>query len=545
MPSDVGRSVSQLNAFIRKHRIEELAARVIERLLPIEEKVLCADQLWYDLRVTPYRTLDHTIKGAVIVLVAAAAGGAAARPASRPRRKRARRSGPSPRPSQSPSRRRSGDDEEATQIGTATPADVDAEDTQAMLHDLDVHRLELEMQNRELREAQEQLEESRSRLADLYDFAPVAYVTLDPMGKILEANLTAAAMFGIERGNLIGKFVTTLVAPARSARASRPHSPLLRRAHPRRNRPQLRRTRTPARDGAGGERAVHRGGRRGDRMQDDAHRHHGAEAGPGTVTLLAQAAGKLVSSFDYRTTLAEVARLAVPTLADICIVDLLNPDGQIERLEVACASDAVADRARNVSSCVSSRHRGERERVGHAHATADPARRMFAGSGGGGGARLQHDALIRASAGTSMMIVPLAARDSVLGVLTFIAAESGRRFADTALATARDLAVHAATAIENARLYESARRAIRARQDVLTFVLARPAQPADRHSSHDGDVVARRARQRTAQGVEPARTGPAQHAADAAHDRRPARRGQRRGRPAQRRPRRPRGAAPL
>ena len=48
VPSDVGRSVSQLNAFIRKHRIEELAARVIERLLPIEEKVLCADQRWYD-----------------------------------------------------------------------------------------------------------------------------------------------------------------------------------------------------------------------------------------------------------------------------------------------------------------------------------------------------------------------------------------------------------------------------------------------------------------------------------------------------------------
>ena len=63
VPGDVGRSVSQLNAFIRKRRIEELAARVIERLSPIEERVLCADQRWYDLRVTPYRTLDHTIRG--------------------------------------------------------------------------------------------------------------------------------------------------------------------------------------------------------------------------------------------------------------------------------------------------------------------------------------------------------------------------------------------------------------------------------------------------------------------------------------------------
>jgi len=82
VPSDIGRSVSQLNAFIRKHRIEELAARVIERLLPIEERVLCADQRFYDLRVTPYRTLDHTIKGALIVLVAAAANDAPERDAA-------------------------------------------------------------------------------------------------------------------------------------------------------------------------------------------------------------------------------------------------------------------------------------------------------------------------------------------------------------------------------------------------------------------------------------------------------------------------------
>jgi two-component system CheB/CheR fusion protein len=66
---DVGRSVSQLNAFIAGHRVEELAARVIERLLPVKEEVFCADRRWYELNVTPYKTLDHSIKGAVIVLV--------------------------------------------------------------------------------------------------------------------------------------------------------------------------------------------------------------------------------------------------------------------------------------------------------------------------------------------------------------------------------------------------------------------------------------------------------------------------------------------
>ena len=67
--TDVGRSVSQLNAFIIGRRIEEVAARVIEHLVPAKEDILCADHRWYELNVTPYKTLDHSIKGAVIVLL--------------------------------------------------------------------------------------------------------------------------------------------------------------------------------------------------------------------------------------------------------------------------------------------------------------------------------------------------------------------------------------------------------------------------------------------------------------------------------------------
>lgn len=90
-PGDIGRSVSQLDAFVTKHRVEELAARVIQNLVPIEERLLCADRRWYDLRVTPYRTLDHSIKGALVVLAAAEAK--QKRPSSRgnARRKRNKR----------------------------------------------------------------------------------------------------------------------------------------------------------------------------------------------------------------------------------------------------------------------------------------------------------------------------------------------------------------------------------------------------------------------------------------------------------------------
>ncbi len=87
----------------------------------------------------------------------------------------------------------------------ANLGDRDADDEQrALLLDLQVHQIELEMQGRELREARGALEESRDRYARLFDLAPVGYAVFDPHGVILDANLTAARMLGRPRSSLIG-----------------------------------------------------------------------------------------------------------------------------------------------------------------------------------------------------------------------------------------------------------------------------------------------------------------------------------------------------
>jgi len=88
------------------------------------------------------------------------------------------------------------------------------DETRRILHDLRVHQIELEMQNEELRRTQQELEASRARYFDLYDLAPVGYVTLSQQGAILEANLTASTMLGAPRGALVNRQLTAFILPA-------------------------------------------------------------------------------------------------------------------------------------------------------------------------------------------------------------------------------------------------------------------------------------------------------------------------------------------
>ncbi len=99
------------------------------------------------------------------------------------------------------------------------------EEMQKRVHDLQVHQMELERQNEELRRIQLELQQSRDRFRDLYEFAPAGCLTVNSQGTVLEANLTAANMLGVPRKKLLARSFSRFLEGA-----SRETSSLLRRA---------------------------------------------------------------------------------------------------------------------------------------------------------------------------------------------------------------------------------------------------------------------------------------------------------------------------
>ena len=90
---------------------------------------------------------------------------------------------------------------------------LNPEEIQALIHELRVHQIELEIQNEELQRAQEELETSRARYVDLYDFAPMGYMTVSETGLISEVNLTTTTLLGVTRSALITQPLTRFILP--------------------------------------------------------------------------------------------------------------------------------------------------------------------------------------------------------------------------------------------------------------------------------------------------------------------------------------------
>jgi PAS domain S-box-containing protein len=183
---------------------------------------------------------------------------------------------------------------------------------------------------------------------------------------------------------------------------------------------------------------------------------------------LGEAGAMLASSLDYETTLANVARLAVPQVADWCGVDVLDEDGDIRHVVVAHTDPAKVDMA------VEHQRRypvdpNEETGVPNVLRTGEPELypdipdEMLVE-----GARDEEQlAMLRELGMKSVMIVPMAARGRMLGALTFVSAETGRRFGDDDLAFARELASRCALAVDNSRLYGERAHIARTLQESL------------------------------------------------------------------------------
>jgi signal transduction histidine kinase len=189
------------------------------------------------------------------------------------------------------------------------------------------------------------------------------------------------------------------------------------------------------------------------------------------LRILGVAGAALAESLEVEATLAKVAELAVPDIADTCVVDLVDDDGMLRRVSMAPSDRGASSPAHVRPHELSVPHDTPGSPM-HVAKTGEPAfvpqitDEMLV-------AVAQDDAhlqMLRELGLVSYLAVPLVARGRTLGVLSMATSESGRRFDAYDLAFARELARQSALAVDNARLYAEARRESEMRQEMLAMV---------------------------------------------------------------------------
>jgi signal transduction histidine kinase len=207
-----------------------------------------------------------------------------------------------------------------------------------------------------------------------------------------------------------------------------------------------------------------------------------------TQRFLAEAGAVLSSSLDYRVTLANVARLVVPTLADWCVVDILNEDGSVERLAVEHEDPEKVAWVRELQERYppdpnASQGVANVLRTGEPEIMAQIPDELLDGAA----LDSRHREILRELQLRSYIVVPLVSRGRTLGAISLVSAESGHTCGEADLKKAADLAHRAALAVDNARLYEDAQKEIaereRAEEDIRLL----------------NEQLERKVRQRTAQ----------------------------------------------
>jgi PAS domain S-box-containing protein len=185
--------------------------------------------------------------------------------------------------------------------------------------------------------------------------------------------------------------------------------------------------------------------------------------------LLAEAGALLNSSLDYQETLRSITKLAVPAVADWCLVDLTDDEGGFSRIAASSADPADAELERRLMRHYAPLHDPA---FGVSHTALARQSQVMTDVPDSVLVAIARDAdhlaMARAMGMKSYISAPLVTRERTIGVITFAHGKSGRRYTDDDLPLAEELARRVALAVDNARLYREAQEANRAKSLFLT-----------------------------------------------------------------------------
>jgi PAS domain S-box-containing protein len=317
-----------------------------------------------------------------------------------------------------------------------------------LLHDLQVHQVELEMQNKQLRDAQEHLEESRARYADLFDLAPVAYCVFDRNGAIEDSNVAAATLLRMNRSAMIGlPFSRAVMIAEKQTFADhiarcldeelRVTTELTVEVRGR-GEMVLQLVSTPLASAPSGRVRSCR------TVLVDVTRLKRSE---GMFRFLASANEALAASLDVAATLSAVAKSCVPTLADACFIDVCDEreeESPLRRAEIVLAvrnADAMDVLRRQALDTTWRRYESQLVK------TLTPVFEPASAAALGAEVEVELDAC-------ALLLLPLVGRGRTLGVLGAIMTHSARTYTLQDFELAQDIVRRAAIALDNAFSYE-------------------------------------------------------------------------------------------
>lgn len=321
----------------------------------------------------------------------------------------------------------------------------------------------------------EEAERTRRERDEFLNATQDGVYTIDPQGRILFANHAAAEQLGYAPGEMLGRNAHDLFhyAHADGTPFPREACPIARAGHE--GRPVLVQNEVLwRRDGSAFPVAYSSSPVRRDgelvgavvRFTDVTEQRRAEEA----LQLLAESGRVLASSLELDGTLQAIAGLAVPQLAEIVMVDMVEEDGSVRRVGAARAEGEAAalfERARRIPPRLGDGG-PQAQVIEHGGTLLIPRIEDAWIDTIGRGA--EHADIVRGLAPRSLLVAPMRSREGMQGTVSFIRTAAREPFDEADRELAEELAMRAALAVENARLYDAARRATRARDDMLGVV---------------------------------------------------------------------------